>query len=650
MELDPELIDAARGECFDRLEAIATGLGVLRRSPVDEAALPDLFRQVHTLKSTARMLGWPAAEALLHAMEEPLSAARLARAQLTEAAIVLLGEGCKRARALVESGGLDPDPVGGQKLIHDLRGLAEPGESRPAPRVSPLSPPTVVPRSSALRAQSASRAQERPAERSPTPLEVRSPPAVRVPQAALSELVRQVAETSPVDPALLGSVIAVATQPVATAWAHLATVAREAGEAVGASVGLTVRGDGVRLGHDVLALVRDPLIQLVRNAVVHGLERPDPRIALGKPAVGVVEVEVRLRDGFVQIEVRDDGRGVDLARVRAAAVAARLGSPDAVAALPDDEALQLILAPGLTTVATLSELAGRGVGLDVVASAVGRAGGRVEVASTPGRGASVRALVPLTVAVAPMLEVGLRGSVFGLPGDAVLEVLDLRDPAVAERLVSTSEGARLSWRDGVLPVGGLIAQVAPGEEDRWLVVVASGSSRAGLVVESVGGLGPALVVAGGPAASGRVVWSHGSCGVAVAVSERCTSLQRPSSPRRALRVEPPGSEPVLLGWESVVWVGERPDEAGPGRFLFRGDELMIVGRGDPSWRYAVVAEIEGARVALAASALPAVVDVDVVIGQDPGILARTADLSKEVRREVGAGARSGAPAGSASAA
>ncbi len=209
-------------------------------------------------------------------------------------------------------------------------------------------------------------------------------------------------------------------------WSRLPRLVRDLCVQVGKSVDLaTVVGD-TEIDRTVLEAVRDPLTHLVRNSIDHGIEAPDVRLALGKPAAGALEVRAYLDRSEVVIEISDDGGGIDPDRIRRKAVASGLRTRAQVARLSDPEVVDLVFEPGLSTSESITNLSGRGVGMDVVRTSVERLGGRVELLSTRGSGTTVRLRTPLTVAVVPARIVCVGDHRYALP--ASVDVPPWSDP------------------------------------------------------------------------------------------------------------------------------------------------------------------------------------------------------------------------------
>ena len=216
----------------------------------------------------------------------------------------------------------------------------------------------------------------------------------------------------------------------------------------GREVDLLVLGAEIELDRAILDALGEPLLHVLRNAIDHGIEDAEGRQASQKPPRGQVRVTVRRTRDRVMIEVADDGRGMDVEALRASAVARGALSAEAAARLPRSDVLFLACLPGVSTAKDVSELSGRGVGMDAVKRAVERVGGTLQLESEPGRGTCVTFRLPLTVAVLQLLLVKAGGEVLGLPITKVLGVLEAQ--------VAESSGAQLLHHDGAsLPVHGL---------------------------------------------------------------------------------------------------------------------------------------------------------------------------------------------------
>ncbi len=194
--------------------------------------------------------------------------------------------------------------------------------------------------------------------------------------------------------ALRVSVLRTRVEPVDRSWSSLPRLVRDLAEESGKQVLLRTEGGDTPIDRTLLAAVKDPITHLVRNAVGHGIEVPRQRLSAGKAAEGTLTVRAHSDADEVVIEIADDGRGIDVARVGQTAVARGLLTDAELAAMSVDEVVLLVLRPGFSTAARVTNLSGRGVGLDVVRHDVERVGGRIEILSTPGRGCSLRLHLP----------------------------------------------------------------------------------------------------------------------------------------------------------------------------------------------------------------------------------------------------------------
>jgi two-component system, chemotaxis family, sensor kinase CheA len=217
------------------------------------------------------------------------------------------------------------------------------------------------------------------------------------------------------------SVMAIRAQPVKSLFQRMSRIVREVADATGKSARLKTEGEAAEIDKTVVERLADPLTHLIRNAIGHGLETPQQRAARGKPPEGTVRLSATHRSGRVIIEVSDDGGGIDRARVREVAI--RRGLIAEEAQLTDSEIDNLIFLPGFSTVATLSNISGRGVGMDVVKRSILALGGRIAIVSEPGKGSTFTMSLPLTLAVLDGMVVSTSGQTLVVPLTAIVETL-----------------------------------------------------------------------------------------------------------------------------------------------------------------------------------------------------------------------------------
>lgn len=524
---DPELVATFRAEVEERLASLSAGMLELERHPSPRQLVAGLFRDAHTVKGSARMLGADDVLRVAHATEDLLGALRDARLPVRRDLVTLLLAACDAmSRAMPGA----PQPLTGAALepLLDAMRRAHDGE--------PVEVPVL--------------AADEPAEDDDEPHRARAGDSVRVATAKVYDLLDAVGEAEldtrrvqrtagevaalaeentrwlkalrqavragglPADTVAaleqLGGAVdslgrlsrdlremteeargrlaqvrdqsmGLAMVPVRRVTAGLPRLVRDVAAATGKDVRLVVTGDDVELDKQVLDGVTDALKHLVINAVDHGCEPGAARLAGGKPAQATITVAARSVGSTVVIEVSDDGAGVDEEAVRAAALA-RGAVTDLNTGVP---AIDLIFAPGFSTVSTVTETSGRGVGLDVVRSAVEDLGGRIDVSSEPGTGTTFSLTLPVTLGVLRCLIARIGDERYALPVPGITESIGLRDMPVHDL-----GGTRTVVRRGVaLPLFdlGQALGVAGARERRSAVVVRNGDRHVAWAVDRLEG-------------------------------------------------------------------------------------------------------------------------------------------------------------------
>jgi two-component system, chemotaxis family, sensor kinase CheA len=275
--------------------------------------------------------------------------------------------------------------------------------------------------------------------------------------------------------------------PVAQVFRSLPRLVRDISQRLNKNVSLITRGETTESDKTIVDLLFEPLMHLVRNALDHGIETPDQRRAAAKPDAATITLQAsRMGDRFV-VEVIDDGRGIDPAVVRSKAAERGLLAADELAALTDEEALNLIFSAGFSTASEVSDISGRGVGMDVVRATIERIGGRVSLKSRVGAGTTINLDLPVNIALLHIMVVDAGGQVFGIPMDAVSETVRL----VQERITRIKNNEGFVLHDRVVPICSLAALMglpvtATSQADVRLVVVTEvGGKIAGLEVDAI---------------------------------------------------------------------------------------------------------------------------------------------------------------------
>jgi len=238
------------------------------------------------------------------------------------------------------------------------------------------------------------------------------------------------------------------TTPLQRIVEPLPRMAREIAQRAGKRVDVEIRNADIELDRTILDRLSDPRVHLVRNAVDHGIESPEARLAAGKPETGRIQVDARREKDRIQIEVRDDGAGIDLDALRKRAVDAGIVVADLAEDLPAEDVAAFIFQPGISTAKAVSDISGRGVGMDAVRATIESLGGHIELATEPGRGTTITLAVPITAAVQRVLLVGLGREIAAIPIVKVERILEC-DDALIER---TGNDAFVLVDDDPLPV------------------------------------------------------------------------------------------------------------------------------------------------------------------------------------------------------
>ncbi len=533
----PEIAADFLIEAQEILDRLGEQLVTLEQDPSDSDQLNAVFRGFHTLKGGAGFLGIQAMVNLCHAAEETLGLVRAGQATLESHHFDAAQQSLDYLQQMLDAIGAGEDPPHApQSLIDqfDVHGGAPAAAPAAAVASAPAAgdlitddefealldqlhgdaAPTQV-------AAAAPVAAPRPAPAAPKPAPAAKPAAkagseaeqtIRVDTKRLDAIVNLVGELvlsrnrlktlrarirdEELDRAVSGLDIATARlqtavmrtrmQPVGKVFSRFPKVARDVARQLQKEVDLELVGADTELDRNLVEALADPLVHLVRNAIDHGIEVPSLRDASGKPRQGHVRLSAQQEGDFVTIEIRDDGAGIDPERLRVKALEKGLIDPEAAARLSHDECLQLVFLPGFSTKAEVTDISGRGVGMDVVQSRIRELSGQITIHSDVGRGSRFVIRVPLTLAILPTLLVQAGDPVYALPLARVMEVLH----APSESLRWFDGQAVLDRQSHTLPLVDLRQwlRVDPVMAPLLTIVVLQmGEQRFGLIVDQVRG-------------------------------------------------------------------------------------------------------------------------------------------------------------------
>jgi two-component system chemotaxis sensor kinase CheA len=298
-------------------------------------------------------------------------------------------------------------------------------------------------------------------------------------------LTEAVTETSRLVSDLQDHIMASRMVPVWQVFDRFPRLVRDSSRSLGKQIEFTIEGKEIELDRSMLDEIGDPVVHLLRNAIDHGFESPAERAAAGKPATGRLVLSAARERSSITIRVTDDGRGID--RDRVLTKARNLGLIDSGRAeLSDDDLIRIISRPGFSTAERITDISGRGVGIDAVHARIRSLGGSVEIRSIPGRGTTVTLRLPLTLAILRALLVRVEGETFAVPMTHVNETVELEGAA----LKSVKGHEVLMLRDDVLPLvrfRSLLGLAADGARMPQVIVLEVGERRAGLVVDELAG-------------------------------------------------------------------------------------------------------------------------------------------------------------------
>ena len=486
-----DMMSAFLAESREMLAKIDSGLLALEKDAASPGALADVFRALHTVKGNCAFVGLKRLEEVAHAGETLLSRLRSGeRAMNPEVAACLLAtvDAMRAILQSVESSGREPDEQA--DLVGRLRALAAGGpESGPA---SPSTPPVVGLDSPRAAADTAVRVD----------LTLLDGLMTLIGELVLTRNRLLLASSGREDPDLISiaqrldaitadlqeNALKTRMHAVEAAWSRIPRLVRDLALACGKKVRLETEGGDTELDRTLIEAIRDPLTHVIRNAVDHGLESPERRVALGKSPEGVLRIRAGQVGGQVRIEISDDGAGLDAEKIRAKAIALGLFDAAKAARMSREELHDLIFLPGFSTADKVSRISGRGVGMDVVKENIEKVGGSVDLESVAGSGTVIKIRIPLTLAIVPAFVAACGGQRYAIPRRDIAEILRLREDAPGGGVERIHDAPVYRLRGRLIPVV-FLAQafgLSDSQADAGqIVVLQSGESRFGVAVDDI---------------------------------------------------------------------------------------------------------------------------------------------------------------------
>jgi two-component system chemotaxis sensor kinase CheA len=542
---DQETIREFLVESYENLTRLDQDLVELEKRPQDVALLGNIFRTIHTIKGACGFLAFSTLESITHQAESLLSQLREGKRSLTPALVSLILETVDATRKVlgtIEASGSEGS-ITFVDLTERLRAAAElkvdlesqtPTCGSTVPECTPK--PAVEKNSAApqeseqpVKAENAvdaknpeekwegieRRKQSAPKDEDAERSSAAADSNIRVGVGLLDKLMDLVGElvltrnqilqfnTEREDAALNATsqrlnlittelqegVMKTRMQPIGVVWNKLPRVVRDMAVALGKQIRLEMDGAETELDRTIIEAIKDPLMHLVRNSCDHGIETAELRLAAGKPAQGLLTLRAYHEGGQVNIEIGDDGAGIDVARVKQKAIENGILRPEQADKLSDREALSLIFEPGFSLAKTVTNISGRGVGMDVVKSHIEKIGGVVDVFSRPGEGATVKIRIPLTLAIIPGLVITSGGERFVIPQVSLLELIRLEGDSAGKHIEYVHGTPVFRRRGSLLPITYLNQVLglksADGAEAVSMVVLQAEDQQFGLVVDGI---------------------------------------------------------------------------------------------------------------------------------------------------------------------
>lgn len=545
-----ELLRDFLTETTEHIEGAETQLVHFERNPSDASLIASIFRLVHTIKGTSSFLGLERLERVGHAAESVMGMLRDG-VPPTQHSVTIILAAIDRIKTIIEEiGQHGSEPAGDDsEIINALEAYYAAGSeaataaaaaeasAKPAPVISivPETAPPVAEEAEAddeaspietqaapVAAKPAAAKEPAKADQAAQPKESRSgggtanQESIRVSVDTIERMMQLVSELvlsrnqllelarhreddaiktplqhlSTLTSDLQDAVMRARMQPVGRLYANLPRLVRELSTSLGKNIDLVTEGADTELDRQLIEVIRDPLTHLIRNCADHGIEKPEERLAKGKPERGEIRVSAAHEAGQITIDIADDGKGLDTERIKKKILSQGLATEQDLRAMSNDEIYRFIFEAGFSTAQVVSNVSGRGVGMDVVRSNIEAIGGSVSLSSVEGRGSRFSLRIPLTLAIAPALIIEVAGQRFALPQTSVVEAVSLG--ANYKDLIQNVQNALvLKLREEVIPavelrnVVGLADSTEADNTDKLAVVMRVGTESFCIIVDGV---------------------------------------------------------------------------------------------------------------------------------------------------------------------
>lgn len=460
-----DLLQEFIAETRETLEALSGEIVAWEAAPTDRARLDAIFRFVHTVKGSCGFLDIPRLARLSHAAEDVLAAVRdnkrVPDTALVNAVLAIVDRIGEIVEAIDAGAALDD---ASEELL--ITALAEDA----TPAAVPVHVSTVRASSRSVRLnvdlldRMMSGMSDMVLARNELARRLRDNVSDPHVDAALERLSLTVAD-------MRDTVTRTRMQKIDALFSALPRMVRDTSAELGKAVNLVIEGSDVELDRELIELIRDPLAHIIRNAVDHGIESPADRLAAGKPATGRLVVSARQSGNQILIEISDDGRGIDVARIVSKAKDKAVRTEAQIGAMDEDAKLDLVFEAGLSSRDTVTTVSGRGVGMDVVRANIEHIGGRIALCNMPGRGLRIVIHVPLTLSILSTIIVSVGTQRFALARQSIEEIVRVRGTQV--RIDTIGDASAVAVRGRRMPLVSLAALFGLGDHDPGTLVIVS---------------------------------------------------------------------------------------------------------------------------------------------------------------------------------
>jgi two-component system chemotaxis sensor kinase CheA len=534
-----ELLRDFLTETTEHIEGAETQLVHFERNPSDASLITSIFRLVHTIKGTSSFLGLERLERVGHAAESVMGMLRDG-VPPTQHSVSIILAAIDRIKTIIEEiGQHGGEPPGDDsEIINALEAYYAAGSeaaiataaaeaaASAAPAAAPSEPaaPAAAAAPVAVAVAAPEPAPAAPKEKEPAKAadgesgsqgKGKGSESIRVSVDTIERMMQLVSELvlsrnqllelarhreddsiktplqhlSTLTSDLQDAVMRARMQPVGRLYANLPRLVRELSTTLGKSIDLITEGADTELDRQLIEVIRDPLTHLIRNCADHGIERPDERIAAGKPERGEIRVSAAHEAGQITIDIVDDGKGLDTERIKKKILTQGLATEQELRAMSNDEIYRYIFEAGFSTAQVVSNVSGRGVGMDVVRSNIEAIGGSVSLSSVEGKGSRFSLRIPLTLAIAPALIIEVAGQRFALPQTSVVEAVSL-GKNYKDLIQNVQNALVLKLREEVIPAVELRDMVGLGasgdeESEKLAVVMRVGTDSFCIIVDGV---------------------------------------------------------------------------------------------------------------------------------------------------------------------